>query len=92
MGNSCRFRLSSSGRSRRERGWRPAQYEVEWRRLCGSMNMTVVGVPLVNIILVFGRRNDRNVQCIVNGRFGDRWWTYLCISSNFLNVLGPKIP
>ena len=42
---------------------------------------------LVNLILVFGRNNDRNVQRIVNGRFGDRLWTYLCISSN---VFGPK--
>ena len=39
---------------------------------------------LVNIIIVFGRNNDRNVQFIVNGRFRERMWTYLCISSNFL--------
>ena len=45
----------------------------------------IKGGSLVNIILFFGRNNDRNVQCIVNGRFGDRMWTYLCISSNFLN-------
>ena len=40
---------------------------------------------LVNIILVFGRNNDRNVQVIVNGRFGDRLRTYFCITINFLN-------
>ena len=44
-------------------------------------------LPLVNIILVFGRNNDRNVQCFVNGRLCDRLWTYLCISSN---LFGPK--
>ena len=49
-----------------------------WLRARGS---------LVNIILVFGRNNDRNVQRFVNGRSGDRLWTYLCISSN---VFGPK--
>ena len=39
---------------------------------------------LVNIILVFGRNNDRYVQRIVNGRFSDRMWAYLCISSTVL--------
>ena len=47
-------------------------------------------LTLVNIILVFGRNNDRNVQCIVNGRTGDRMWTYLCVSSNLLNRIGSK--
>ena len=40
---------------------------------------------LVNIILVFGRNSDRNVQRFVNGRFGDRIWTYLCIKINVSN-------
>ena len=40
---------------------------------------------LVNIILVFGRNNDRNVQRFVNGRFGDRIGTYLCIKINVSN-------
>ena len=40
---------------------------------------------LVNIILAFGRNNDRNVQRFVNGRFGDRIWTYLCIKMNVSN-------
>ena len=40
---------------------------------------------LVNIILFFGRYNDGNVQCIVNGRFGHRIWTYLCIKINVSN-------
>ena len=42
---------------------------------------------LVNIIIVFGHNNDRNVQRFVNGRFGDRLWAYLCIPSN---LFGPK--
>ena len=33
---------------------------------------------LLNIILVFGRNNDRNVQRFVNGRFGDR--VRICVS------------
>ena len=40
---------------------------------------------LINIILFFGRNNDRNVQRFVNGRFGDRIWTYLCIKINVYN-------
>ena len=44
---------------------------------------------LVSIILVFGRNNDRNVQRFVNGRFGDRLWMYLCMSSS---VFGPELP
>ena len=41
---------------------------------------------LVNIILVFGRTNDQNVQRFVNGRFGDRLWTYFCISRNLFSL------
>ena len=51
-------------------------------------------VTLVNIILRFGRNNDRNLQCIVNGRFGDRIWTYLCIeiivSNHVRYFVGPN--
>ena len=47
-------------------------------------------ISLLNVILIFGRNNDRNVQCIVNGRFGDGVWTYLCISSKVLNRIGCK--
>ena len=46
---------------------------------------TVVRTSLVKIILVFGRNIDRNVQRFVNGRFGDRIWTYLCIKINVSN-------
>ena len=50
--------------------------------------------PLVNIILVSGRSNDRNVQCIVNSRFGDRIWTYLYIkikvSDHIRYFVGPN--
>ena len=52
----------------------------------GHVERTILA-SLVNIILVFGRSNDQNVQRFVNGRFSDRLWTYLCISSN---QFGPK--
>ena len=45
------------------------------------------GATLVNIIIVFGRNTDRNVQRFVNGRFRGRLWTYFRMSSN---VFGPK--
>ena len=51
-------------------------------------------LALVNIILVFGRDNDRNVQRFVNGRFGDRMWMYLCIkiivSNHVRHFFGPN--
>ena len=50
--------------------------------------------PLVYIILVFGRNNDRNEQRFVGGRFGDRIWTYFCIkiivSNHFRYFVGPN--
>lgn len=47
-------------------------------------------LTLVNIILVFRRKIDRNVQLFVNKRFGDHVWTYLCITSKVLNRIRSK--
>ena len=46
-------------------------------------------LAIVNIILVFGRNNDRNVQCIVNGRFGNRIWTYSLV--DIFLTFGPRV-
>ena len=41
---------------------------------------TLISNTLVNIILVFGRNNDRNVQCIVKGHSSDT-----CVSRTILD-------
>ena len=80
---------------KRKPGERQEKRQVNYTR-CSSSELSTLDVEgtLVNIIHVFGRNNDRNVQRFVNERFCDRVWTYLCIeiivSSHVRYFVGPN--